>query len=277
MRRNFLHFLGIKIRSPSLGPLSHMELVPSFPWRLESHLLNFSGKPFDRAASLSRQIDALVRCGQSPFNPSVLRAATASFLVFLISCIASAMALVVIIAPGFFNNFFGLSTLQALHGSNGPGPHGLGIPMERLVVAVHREYPGIGYLSSPVPRCSLRLWRIVVLVRRLIYRTSIRLHRREQSDELHRFLHAQHARPYPFPSLIWSGNAFDDFGGKIVYGLPVGVSVLTQDLVKGVTQANNCTAYNATYEVGVTLQGESTSCAGSGHDAALRHDEQRPD
>ncbi len=46
-----------------------------------------------------RQIDALVKCGHSPFHRSALRA-TVSLQVFFVSCIASAMALIVIIVPG---------------------------------------------------------------------------------------------------------------------------------------------------------------------------------
>ncbi len=58
------------------------------------------------------------------------------------------------------------------------------------------------------------------------------------------------------PFLIWDATSFE---GDDPSDFPVGISVLTQDLVKGVAQANNCTAYNATYEVGVSLEGESTS------------------
>ena len=46
------------------------------------------------------QIDALVNCGQSPFSFSGLRAMTTSFSLFLISLIAAATAIIVVLSPG---------------------------------------------------------------------------------------------------------------------------------------------------------------------------------
>ncbi|KLO14350.1 hypothetical protein SCHPADRAFT_320048 [Schizopora paradoxa] len=46
------------------------------------------------------QIDALVSVGQSPYQPSAFRAVRTSFSLFLISVIASATALVVVLSPG---------------------------------------------------------------------------------------------------------------------------------------------------------------------------------
>ncbi|KLO16640.1 hypothetical protein SCHPADRAFT_937672 [Schizopora paradoxa] len=46
------------------------------------------------------QIDAFVRCGQSPFHFSAFRAARASFVLYAASIAASAMALVVVLSPG---------------------------------------------------------------------------------------------------------------------------------------------------------------------------------
>ncbi len=42
-------------------------------------------------------------------------------------------------------------------------------------------------------------------------------------------------------------------------GVPVFISILSQDLVKGSFRATNCTAYNATYEVGVSLDEDSST------------------
>ncbi len=60
------------------------------------------------------------------------------------------------------------------------------------------------------------------------------------------------------PNLIWEGTTFYSGGGD-PSGDVIGISVLTHDLVKGALQANNCTAYRATYAVEVTLADQSAS------------------
>ncbi len=103
----------------------------------------------------------------------------------------------------------------------------------------------------------MRLRRFGLLIQHLVCRTNIQMHRREQSDRPHRFAPPSRCR-FRLSFLIWDETAFDE-GVDFLNNLPIGMSVLSQDLVKGVAQANNCTTYNATYEVGVTLEGESAT------------------
>ncbi len=204
-----------------------------------------------------RQIDALVRCGQSPFNPSALRAATASFLVFLISCIASAMALVVIITPGSLTISSDSRRSKLCTVPTVPDLMGLVYPWSDSLLQSTENILASGTYLPPFRAVTCDSGSSSCSYNVSFIGPAFDCIDVSNQTNFTDFLHAQDNGP--FPSLIWSGKAFDDFGGKIVYGLPVGVSVLTQDLVTGVTQANNCTAYNATYEVSVTLQGESTS------------------
>jgi len=91
LRRNFLRSLGITI-AHGVRILLSLAVSATFNqlfWkslRTRSHAIE--------------QIDALVKCGRSPFHPSALRAVTISPRLYLISFIAPAMALIVIITPG---------------------------------------------------------------------------------------------------------------------------------------------------------------------------------
>ncbi len=148
-----------------------------------------------------RQIDALVKCGQSPFTPSALRAATASSLVFLISCIASAMALVVIITPGSLTISLDAQRFKPCTVPTVPDLRGLLYPLSDSLTESAENILASGTYLPPFRAHDMRLRCFIVLIQRLLCWTRVRLHRRERSDELHRFSPRSRRRPHVLPHL----------------------------------------------------------------------------
>ncbi len=204
-----------------------------------------------------QEIDALVKCGRSPFQPSVIRAATASFLLFLVACIASALALVVIIPPGSLTvsndgqrldprlvptvpNLMDLNTstsfsAQLLDSVTGILASNTYLPPFRAVVC-----------DAGASRCSYNVSFVGPAF------DCVDVSSQTNFSELHDQVSPDPAAPF----LIWDPTLN---GGGDVIGTSFNISILSVDLVKGETQANNCTAYNASYEVSVTLEKDSTS------------------
>ncbi|KLO12654.1 hypothetical protein SCHPADRAFT_971542 [Schizopora paradoxa] len=60
--------------------------------------------------------------------------------------------------------------------------------------------------------------------------------------------------PSAAPFLIWNGSFFSGDAST-----PIGLSIFSRDLLQGSLHAVNCTAYNATYDVGVRTEGASSS------------------
>ncbi len=201
-----------------------------------------------------QQIDTLVRCGQSPFNPSAFRAVTASFFIFVVSCIASAMALVVIVVPG------------SLTIGTGPSPPAKPCTVPTVPDVMESRYETVDLLFEPLAEILTSNTNLPPFIdiecdSECSYNISfvgpafgcIDVSSQTDFTDL---LHPQLVDPMA-PFLIWDETAFfEDIPHP--NSVPIGASVLSQDLVKGVVQASNCTAYNATYEVKVMLEGEVT-------------------
>ncbi len=204
-----------------------------------------------------RQIDALVKCGQSPFHPSALQATSVSFFLFLVSCIASAMAFIVIVAPGSLTVSSDFQRSEPCTVPTVPDVmESRYEPNDQLAASVTGILTSNTYLppfraitcGSGASACSYNISFVGPAF------DCIDVSNQTNFTDL---LHPQSIDP-TVPFLIWDETAFDEDEDNS-NGLPVGMSVLSQDLVRGVAQANNCTAYNATYQVGVTLEGGSTA------------------
>ncbi|KLO07371.1 hypothetical protein SCHPADRAFT_652102 [Schizopora paradoxa] len=207
------------------------------------------------------QIDALVSCGQSPFHPSAFRAATASFALFLISLIASTTALIVVLSPGsltistnfqrtkpctvptvppevmtpnfdFQDDSFGIALAQQAVMAS--------IPTSNSYLPPFRN-GSASTCGEDTSACTYDLSFV-----------GPALDCVDVTDQTNFtfFLNPDDA-PAAQPFTIWN-STFND-------GPAVGITILSRDLLKDLLQATNCTAYNATYDVVVSLVDGSAS------------------
>jgi len=196
------------------------------------------------------QIVALVNCDHSPFRPSALRAAAASLSLFLLSFIASAMALVVIFTPGSLtvtSNFLRTRScmVPTVPTINQPIFEDIGDKLEDSTMGIYSSGSFMPpYQVDPAVACgkgAVSCSYNVSFVGAAFDCVDV-----TNTTDLSLLLDP-HDPPSGMPFLIW------DFGKPIIDDTTF--TFLSQDLVKGVAQATNCTIYNATYEVGVTLDG----------------------
>ncbi|KLO09214.1 hypothetical protein SCHPADRAFT_577399 [Schizopora paradoxa] len=194
------------------------------------------------------QIDSLIKCGQSPFNPSAFRAATSSLSLFLISLVAAAMSLVVVFAPGSLTVITESQrttpcVVPSVPSINDPIFDDIGNRLEDSTMAIYasntffppfRVDPAVA-CGSGAPTCSYNVSFVGV---------SFDCTDVTSTTNLSTLLQPQDP-PSNAPFLIWNFDRPDLADATFTF--------LSQDLVKGETQATNCTIYNATYEVGVLL------------------------
>lgn len=197
------------------------------------------------------QIDALVNCGQSPFHPSAFRAATASFALYAVAVASSATALVVVLSPGALTNSQRERpcivptvphqvTASSYSFANTYKPSTYAFIDSMLSIGEY--FPpfqddltntcGNGFSS-----CSYNI-SFVGPALDCIDITN-------KTDFTSFLSPPNFFVDFMYESTIW--NATWNIGST-------GISILTRDLAKGLLQATNCSAYNATYEASVYLE-----------------------
>lgn len=200
------------------------------------------------------QIDALVNCGQSPYQPSALRAATTSVALFVISVIAAATSLVVVLSPGALTVSSGFErtspcTVPSIPSAVMSSDHIFdakdgGFPTESLMMALLSSnsyippYQGNrAAICGNNPSCSYNLTFFGPALD-CIDITNQTNFTGSNFD----------SQPSHGLTQIWEADPFQR---------GYGVNITINDLVKGALQAITCTAYNATYDV--TLEGTPPS------------------
>ncbi|KLO14355.1 hypothetical protein SCHPADRAFT_320203 [Schizopora paradoxa] len=207
-----------------------------------------------------QQIDAIIKCGDSPFHLSSLRAATTSFPIFLVSFIASSMALLVIITPGSLT--ISLDYQRTKPCSVPTVPSGV---MDSLFEDSNQnlEISTLSILTSKSYYPPFQVDRDMacgVGASTCTYNVSFVAPALDCIDitnqtDLSFFINPEFSdSSAPFPIYNGTSNNLNYKEGDIMF-----IEILTQDLVKGATQAINCTAHNATYEVSVNLGVDTTS------------------
>ncbi|KLO16658.1 hypothetical protein SCHPADRAFT_202455 [Schizopora paradoxa] len=200
------------------------------------------------------QIDALVNCGQSPFNPSAFRAASTSLALYAIAIVVSATSLIVVFSPGSLTistNFqrdrsctvpnvpskvmdpsFALS-------SNDTSAESLWLySITESMLASNTYLPPFqndiaSVCGDGVPSCS--------------YNISFAGPAFDCVD----ITAATNFSSITDPSqpMVWSAKPFGNL---------TGITIQTWDLENNALQATNCSSYNATYDVTVNLDEAST-------------------
>ncbi|KLO12658.1 hypothetical protein SCHPADRAFT_941032 [Schizopora paradoxa] len=209
-----------------------------------------------KRAHTIEQIDALVRCGKSPFNPSALQAATASFAIFLTSFIATAMALVVIITPGSLTIASDVSSTRSCEVQTLP----TAVDSNCSSIGITLGAASLNVLASNTYMSPLLLDRDTACgagASTCSYNVSFHgpafdcVDITNQTD-FSQFLNSTEPPPPDgAPFVMWNVSSTE--------GVVLGLEILTQDLVKGAVQATNCTAYNATYQATVNSEEASTT------------------
>ncbi|KLO10613.1 hypothetical protein SCHPADRAFT_507752 [Schizopora paradoxa] len=207
-----------------------------------------------RSYSLS-QIDALVKCGRSSLNPSVLKAATASFTLIAISFAASATALVVILSPGSLtvNTEFQretsctvptvpskVTTSDYKVQSTNPGSGALQMSILTSVAGSYTYLPPFQANSSNTCGDETTCLYNVTF-------TGPGLNYVDITDETN-------FTTFLLPSGDPPDQHFVTWNATIFNGSTVVLNILSRDLERNLTQANNCSVYRVIYDVRISLQ-----------------------
>ncbi len=208
-----------------------------------------------------RQIDALANCGQSPFHPSSLRAATTSLALFILSFIASATALIVILTPGSLTVSSDFqrswpctvpSVPQNVTKSDySPSNDAVQASDWSKSATASRILSSNSYVppfqTNQVITCgnAISCSYNVSFVGLALDCVDI-----TNQTDFTQFLNTHGTSPAA-PFLIWNTNSLNDS--------TLAITISSRDLVNGMLQATNCTPYNATYNVGVSLKENSAT------------------
>ncbi|KLO14345.1 hypothetical protein SCHPADRAFT_927945 [Schizopora paradoxa] len=206
-----------------------------------------------------KQIDALVQCGHSPFSPSAFRAVTVAPLLLFLSVVASAMTLVVIVSPG---------SLKVSSDSQLPEPclastigdiiDASSLQLELFysvpaTVLASRTYLPPSHSNICNENSSSCFYTVpfdgpMLECNDVSNRVDFSVFLNPPLD-----MNGQIITGPAWPFAVWNGSYFQNDDGE------AGILVLTQDLLNGVLQANNCTMYRATYDVRVLTESRSTT------------------
>lgn len=206
------------------------------------------------------QIDAIVSCGQSPFRPSALRAAKACFVLFMISLTASTTALIVVLSPGSLTISTDAqlrrpctvpSVPKEITSSDYKFEINHPIILRTILTSISSSNSYLPPLKNNLATtcgddassCSYN----VTLVGPAL--DCIDITNETDFSSFHNNPDGA-SQNVPFPIWETSTNIGD----------AVGITISSRDMVRGLLQANNCSAYNATYDVGVSV-GESSATA----------------
>ncbi|KLO16639.1 hypothetical protein SCHPADRAFT_937671 [Schizopora paradoxa] len=195
------------------------------------------------------QIDALVNCEKSPFHLSALQAAKASLTLYVVSVAISATALVVVVSPGALT----VSTsAQRTRPCIVPT-----VPQE----VASSNYDFVGGLSSSFLNSMLVSGTYIPPFQDDLahtcgsgfsscsYNVSFVGPTLDCIDITNKTDFTSFLEPHSFsePTVltqVWNAS---------VSLLSTSIKILSRDPAKDLVQATNCTAYNATYTVGVSL------------------------
>ncbi|KLO12657.1 hypothetical protein SCHPADRAFT_890622 [Schizopora paradoxa] len=207
------------------------------------------------------QFDALVNCGQTPFHSSAFQAVTASAALFIVSLVASATALLVVLTPGSLTISANFSTGKPCTVPTVPqdvmksdydfaDKNGtVGFPVEAVLSTMLSSNTYLPPFQSNQELCGD--------VTSCLYNVSFVGPALDCVDVTNRMnlsslINSSMTISNSTPFLVWNASGFTD---------SIGLSILSRDLVNGVSQATNCSAYNATYDTVVGFADGSSTIA----------------
>ncbi|KLO16641.1 hypothetical protein SCHPADRAFT_201633 [Schizopora paradoxa] len=216
------------------------------------------------------QIDAILNCGQSPFHPSAYRAAKASSALYAISLAVSATAFIVILSPGSLTILTGfqqqipclvpivpqLGEITAdVYGDTYVENIDTILKATLLSNSYLPPYRGsesgfdmsglCGSLWAGLQSCSYNL----SIAGPTLTCVDVSL-----STDFTSFL-TPHSREGPSSADFNSTLELTTIWNATVHENLAAITILSRDLEKGLIEAINCSAYNATYNLGVSFEG----------------------
>lgn len=202
-----------------------------------------------RYYTFGRTIDALVNCGQSPFNPSAFRAATTSIVLYAIAIIVSATSLLVVLSPGSL-------TISTNFQRDRPC----------VVPTVPSQVMASTYTVSANDTSAESLWLYSITESMLASATYLPPFQDDLASVCGDGVSScSYNTSFVGPALdcidVTNGTDFSSITSPSQpmtwnakpFGNLTGITILSWDLEKNSLQATNCTSYNATYDVNVNL------------------------
>ncbi|KLO12651.1 hypothetical protein SCHPADRAFT_941026 [Schizopora paradoxa] len=204
------------------------------------------------------QIDALFKCAQSPFHALTIRAAYASLALFLISFLAYATTLIVIITPGSLTVFPDFRRTSPCLVPSVPqsvldtGTASVTAPLFDIPVEVLLSNSYLSPFRTNLAQCNNGASACAYNLS--FVGPALRCEDVTNATDLSHLLHSD-SLPLVAPTAIWYAPV--ELQDRMV-GQTINMTIQSYDMTNGVLEATHCTAYRSTYEVGVFSERNST-------------------